>query len=751
MTSSNTCVLRLGVAASAALFSAIAPAQVLKFQPKVGEALEVWRITHDPSVRSYHNYHNTQCWSPEGRYLGYTRYAADEKEYGADRAAEIHVFDFGTQNDVFVERGLNPRWANRHPWLLYNRLSADGGARNERGTQVVKLELPAGSRTLIGHGLGRPTHISHDDRFLYGIWYPPNSRSGDSWAPYEDEPKAARMELRAGAKLELLTTAWGIGYNSLLVNPAHPVIVSRDHHFRTNYYATPGTTDIPFKARHFVDHGLCGENPTPPFPCMDGAHFAWSGDGEWFLPGNGPLRGRRWNEPFPANLHFLANIAVGDIGPASRSGRWVVGSTGGGNGPIRVADLRSGEGWIVMPTHSFLCFPSGRDNSGPYDNDAKGSPDGTKIAFVSTYDLQHGPAAGIVEGSTPDEIRVDSTAGFPESGQLVNPAGFGGEVIGYRQKTPTSFRQLTRGLHGTDPKSPLRTDRMLTLLDALLLPPEKRTPTPLRPRDVRSMVKDPDSPLMWQRSTDIYVAVVRRPDAPHLRMKDGSVELIPGENHGETRGYRIFRDGKPLGEQLLAADTGLRIERPGTYTAVAVEWSGLASQPSLPLDVRGPAALSVRSAPATDFSWTAERWSGAAGENLTEGDAKARAEAFREIVHRHDGVIQRQLWRAGRLVRQDDLNPQGKPIRRLSFEDGRLAKREFLDRDGNLVSTELFDRDGFIIHSAGQRGYSQGQPAWKRDGATVFAEWWYERGVPVRYRRGSREIVREGNRYVIKQ
>ena len=716
-------------------FASAVPAQVVRFRPKIGEALEVWRITHDPAVRSYHNYHNTQCWSPDGRYIGFTRYAADEREYGTDRAAEIRLFDFERQQEVLVERGVNPRWANQHAWLLYNVLRPDAGAPNDRGVQVVKLDVTTGQRTLIGQGLGRPTWVSHDDGYLYGIWYPPNSRSGDAWEPYEGEPRAARLALRAGAKLELLPGTFGVGYNSVLVNPAHPVIVSRDHHFRTNYYATPGTLDVPFKARHFVDHGMMGENATPPFPCMDGAHFAWSGDGEWFLPGNGPLRGRRWNEPFPANLHFLANIAVGDIGPAGRSGRWVVGSTGGGNGPIRVADLRSGEGWIVMPTHSFLCFPSGRDNSGPYDNDAKGSPDGTKIAFVSTYDLERGPAAGIVEGSTVDEIRVDSTDGFPDAGELVNPAGFGGEVIGYRSKTATSFRGLTRGLYGTDAKSPLRTDRMLTRLDSLLLSPEKRTPTPLRPRDVRELVKDPKSPLLWQRSTDLYVAVVRRPDRPHLRARDGRVELIPGENHWETRGYRVFRDGEKTSAELIVPGATLALAAPGNYTAVAVEWSGLESAPSLPLEVRGGSSvIALRDAPA-DFSWTSERWTDA-------------SKTVRETVHLHDGVIRREHFENAQLVRRDDLNPQGKPIRRLSYQRGRVAKREYLDRDGNLVSTEWFDADGFITHSAGQRGYSQGQPAWKRDGATTFAEWWYERGVPVRYQRGATTLVKDGNRWV---
>jgi hypothetical protein len=736
--------IALAVPSTALLTSA----QVVRFPPKIGDALEIWRVTHDPAVRHYHNYHNTQCWSPDGRYLCFTRYASDGKEYGTDAAAEIHLFDFGNNQDVLIERGLNPRWANRQPWLLFNRLRPDDGPRHGRGTQVVWLDVPSGRRTVIGYGFGRPTWVSHDDRFLYGIFYPPGSRSGDAWEPYEGEPRAVRLAIRAGADLEFLPGPWGVGYNSLLVNPAHPTIVSRDHHFRTNFYATPGTTDVPFKARHFVDHGLAGENPTSPFPCMDGAHFAWSGDGEWFLPGNGPLRGRKWNEPFPANLHFLANLAVGDVGPAGRSGRWICGSTGGGTGSLRLADLRSGEGRVVMPTHSFLAFPSGRDNSGPYDIDSKGSPDGTKIAFVSTYDLQHGPAAGIAEGSTDDEIRVDSTTGFPDSGLLVNPAGFGGEVIRYSGRTPTSFRGLTRGLYGTDPKSPLRTDRMLIAFDSLLLPPEKRHRGPLPARDIRSIVKDPESPLIWQRSTDLYVAVVRRPDRPHLRARGDRIELIPGDNHWETRGYRLLCHGRPVSTNLLSPETTFPVSSTGIYTAIAVEWSGLESLPSHALDVARATTLVVLADTPADFSWTSPRWLATSGRPLAEREAKEASQATRETVHLHDGVIQRQHWQRGVLARQDDLNFEGQPIRRQTYEGGRLARREYLDRDGNLVSTELFDSAGFITESHGQRAYSQGQPAWKRDGATVNASWWYDRGVPVRYQRGATAFVKRGDRWV---
>ncbi len=123
------------------------------------------------------------------------------------------------------------------------------------------------------------------------------------------------------------------------------------------------------------------------------------------------MRGKKWDEPLPSNIHFLAGISTGDVSPCGRSGRWICGDSGVAQ--IRVADLRSGDGWSVMETNSYLCFPSNRDYSGPYDIDLKGSPDGTKIAFVSTYDQKDGPVARITKEAAGDVIEVDSTDGFP--------------------------------------------------------------------------------------------------------------------------------------------------------------------------------------------------------------------------------------------------------------------------------------------------------------------------------------------------
>ncbi|MBI4623316.1 MAG: hypothetical protein HY736_08880 [Verrucomicrobia bacterium] len=112
-----------------------------------------------------------------------------------------------TERKYVVHVPRDDTTSTAYPLVVF--LHGSDGPRNQRGTQVVKLDLATGQRTLIGYGLGRPTFVSHDDRYLYGIWYPQASRSGDAWQPYEGEPKAARLAIREGAELEFLPSTWG--------------------------------------------------------------------------------------------------------------------------------------------------------------------------------------------------------------------------------------------------------------------------------------------------------------------------------------------------------------------------------------------------------------------------------------------------------------------------------------------------------------------------------------------------------------
>jgi dipeptidyl aminopeptidase/acylaminoacyl peptidase len=705
-----------------AAFYPAAPAigQIERFRPRGGEDVEVWRITNDPTVRDHANYHNTQCWSPDGRYLSFTHYAADGREFGNTSAAEVHLYDLHRDVDVKVDSGTSPRWANRRNWLFYVRSRPADGPRHEKGTHVMWKDVDAGELVRIGYGVRLLKYTDCDDRWLYGMRELPDRRR-----------KPVRVAVGADSPVETLPGDWQVGYNSLMVNPRHPMIVSRDHNYRDYYYATAGTRDVPFVARHFFDHDLAGEGRTEPFPVMEGSHFAWAGDGSYFLLGNGQMRGRKFDEPLPSNVHFLAAVSSGDVSPCGRSGRWICGDAGVAT--IRVADLRSGDGWPVMETSSFLCFPTDRDFSGPYDIDLKGSPDGTKIAFVCTYDLKDGPVARVTQLVGDDVVRVDSTDGFPEQGRLINASGFGGEVLGYTRKTETTFEGLSRGLYGTSSTARLRVGQTLTSFEAMLIPEELRKDLPLPPRSIRNIITDETSPLRLQRSSDLYVVVVRRPDAPHLRPSEKTVELIPGENHWETFGYDVFRDGKKITESPLRPGASLDLPGQGTYTAAGVEWSGLPSARSLPLAVRDTAVLRVLSDPPDGFSWTRDRHL-VDGKEVSREDAERAEEAVRETVHLHDGVIRRAWHRRGEITRQHDLNLEGKPIRRLFCEDGKLTRREYHDREGRHVSTELFDAEGSVTESI-QHG---SRPR----------HWWYDRGVPVKYARGKETYVKEGDRWV---
>jgi hypothetical protein len=686
-------------------------AEIERFKAKEGDAIEVWRITNDPTVRDHANYHNMQCWSPDGRYLCFTHYASDGRQFGSTSAAEVHLYDLHEEKDIKIDKGTNPRWANKHNWLFYLRYRRADGPRYGKGTQVMWKNVETGETTRIGYGIERLKYTDCDDHWLYGY---------GTRGPEDEQRKPLRVAIAPDSAVETLPSDWQVGYNSLMVNPNHPMIVSRDHNYRDYYYATEGTRDIPFVARHFFDHDLAGQNRTKPFPTMEGSHFSWAGDGSYFLLGNGQMRGKKWDEPFPSNINFLAAISSGDVSPCGRSGRWICGDSGVAQ--IRVADLRSGDGWAVMETNSYLCFPTNRDYSGPYDIDLKGSPDGTKIAFVSTYDQKNGPVARITEEATGDVIRVESTRGFPDRGRLINASGFGGEVLSYERKTEKTFEGLTRGLYGTSKDARLRKGQPLTSFEAMLIPKELRKGLPLPASGIRSIIKDKNSPLLLQRSSDLYAVVVRLPDRPHLRRVGDRIQLIPGENHWETYGYHVFRNGVKITDNPVRPAGSLELPGKGAYTAVAVEWSGLKSKPSLPLRIRRHVAVKMLSDKPGDFSWTRER--------RVVGDDGTVV----ETVHLQDGVIRRSWHRGGELVERHDLNAEGKATRRLFYRDGKLAKREYHDRNGYHVSTELFGADGYITESI-QHG---SRPR----------HWWYEKGVPLKYTRGSDTYLKDGARWI---
>jgi len=384
--------------------------------PNNGSNLDVWRVTNDPSIRDWANYHNTQCWSPDGRYLCYSHFAPDRGRFG-DHSIEVHLYDLHRDENRLIERGFNPRWAKNHNWLFYVRIVPGRAKERNSNVEVRWLDLETGKHTTLAAGIEMLGETTFDDRWLLGA---------KRFRRQNPEFITVRIGLGPQPVVEELRQAVG---SQLLPNPRHPLFFTRQDHKSDAFGAT----------RWFYD--LDGGNKRMAVPTLQQCHMSWLGNGDYLLMGNGLVRGRRWNQPFPSNVDILAAVAVGDISPCGRSGRYVCGDS-------EVADLRSGDGWHFIEPLSMICYPAkAGDQSGNYDADPKGSPDGTKICFVSNYDLKDSPLTFIAGSQSGRDgvLRVKSTAGFPASGRLTVQA----EVIGYQRKTPTSFEGISRTLYET--------------------------------------------------------------------------------------------------------------------------------------------------------------------------------------------------------------------------------------------------------------------------------------------------------------
>ena len=194
---------------------------------------------------------------------------------------------------------------------------------------------------------------------------------------------------------------------------------------------------------------------------------------------------------------------------------------------------------------------------------------------------------------------------------------------------------------------------------------------------------------------------------------------------------RIF--GRKIGDAPLRPGETLALPGGGTYSAAAVEWSGLESSRGLPLEIASSATLNVLKSKPDDFSWTEDRYL-VEDREVSAKEANRADESICETQHLHDGTIHRAWYRGGQIFEQHDLNSEGRPTRRLYYKDAKLARREYYDRDGDKVSTELFAPDGLITESI-QHG---SRPR----------HWWYQGGIPTKYARGEDSYVPKGDRWV---
>lgn len=652
-----------------------------------GNNFGVWRLTHEPQIRTWANRYNTQCFSPDGRFVCYTHFPT-----GNNETASVRIFDLHEDEERVVGPGFNARWARQNNWLIYsvnNPAKAKGkdpGTENmfyDADTSKTKVLVPYPGAVVLGE-------TDTNDQWIYGSVRERGATPGF---------RTVRISLPEG-DTEFLPQVTGI---HLLPNPRHPLFFTREE----------SNTD-PFAAtRAFFD--LDGGNRRIGVPTLQKCHMSWLGNGEYFMLGDGLFRGRKWNEPFPSNVHILAWPRMGDVSSCGTNGRWACGDS-------VLADLRSGDGWETVHPLSQLCFPANvADNSEIYDADPKGSPDGTKIGFVTNYPLDTGPVTRITKVHD-DRLDVVSTEGFPDNGEIVVKR----EIITYRRKTPTSFHGLIREVHNTEAAN-LGQNKVVTSFQARCLTDQQFRSLEKPSTSLAKAVNDMASPLMRQRMTDMHLVVVRRPDRPHLRLSGDFIELIPGENHREIIGYHLVLGDERFTKKPLALGALFTLAKSGDWRAIAVEHSGLESEPSLPVDL--PAGeLSILSSTPADFSWT----------RTQEKDGVV------ETVHLHDGVIRRDWLQGDTLVKRHDLNATGQATRRITFKSGRIDTREYYNHDDLLVSRETFDASGFIIEQA------RFLPD-PKDGSHVIPRenWHYERGMPILHiwHETGREYFKKENRW----
>ncbi|MFA7005534.1 MAG: hypothetical protein WC429_15940, partial [Verrucomicrobiia bacterium] len=639
-------------------------------RPEFGNYVALWRISHDPVVDDHANYHQHQCWSHDGRYLTYRHCpivfdARIGQPYAGPSRPTVRIYDLLKNEDRELGLGIlmmpGASWANHHNWLFYVQIKeADRGFAADGGSPVIWVDMDTGKSVKIGDGMDQIGGVDCNDQWVYG---------GIKDTSRTPAFRTARIPIRAGGGTQELKDSTGFQW---VTNPRHPMFFTRHDN----------------KAEPFGGGvwwwNLDGSNRRPGMLALEAAHMAWQGNGEHFLIGDGIARGRRWNEPAPSNVHVLAAGGGGNLSPCGHSGRFAVGDSA-------MFDLRSGDTWQYKYFLSDRLIPSKQFYPG-FDGEAKGSPDGTKVAFTVRYDMEKGPVTELTEDlrDNGQVLHVKSTEGFPPAGAIAARR----EVIGYERKTPTTFEDLTRGLHGTLVNAGMFRGWPVTDLRYHLLTDAEWKKVKAVDLGLRQDVKDTNSPLFRQRGRDVYVMAVRRPDRPWLLPLRGAVQLIPGESHYETFGYHLAHNGRRFTTRPVRASETLRLT-PGQYSAVAVEWSGLESEPSAALNLTTPAVLQVLGDAPKNFSWTRDRWL----VNNTESPAAAAAmvpEAVREIVHLYDGAIAREWYRKGVIAQHHDLNYEGKAIRRLTYEAGKLATRDYYNRDGEQVSRELFAADGFI-------------------------------------------------------
>ncbi|MBM82103.1 MAG: hypothetical protein CMJ78_16150 [Planctomycetaceae bacterium] len=267
-------------------------------------------MTFEPTVRHWANYHNVQSFSPNGRYVCYIRQSWIEPE-------QVCVFDLHADKELVVGTGFNPRFAKHHNWLFFAHPNPDKRTREHPGIETILFDMDTCKQKVImavpgAEAIGETTF---DDKWLIGA---------QRFRRQTPQYRYVRIRLSDGGFERMTEMTRG---SQLLPNLRHPIFFARQDHRADPFEAT----------RYWYD--LNGKNQRIGVPTLQQCHMSWLG--------NGLVRGCKWNEPFPSNVHILASVGVGDISPCGNSGRWVCGDS-------TVADLRSGDGWEAFEPSSIV-------------------------------------------------------------------------------------------------------------------------------------------------------------------------------------------------------------------------------------------------------------------------------------------------------------------------------------------------------------------------------------------------------------
>lgn len=498
------------------------PRETFEVESKGVTLLEMWRIENNWQTTTTLAYHFQDPFSFDGRYLA----SRDDDT--------LRVFDLTTNQTVkLIPLAEIPTWARTSHHLFYYKSRA-----------IYRLNLDTDQTDLIAHGdeIGFPRTISHDDRYLLatGGGYP---GSGN------DRPNTGelyRIENKPNGQVVPLTDGWHYA-SEPRASSRYDVVVFKQR--QTEGSHTKGWWAMPFDGS-LSDNRSQAKLLDPNFTL--GTHAAWLGDGQHFVMGNESppqqiryLGEGQWGDWQPVNAPAVPG---GDVAPLGYSGRWLL-ADAGNEGYLNLLDLQQGTATVLTHDASeIIDAEPGDSNLG--DPNAHGSPDGTKVAFVSNYDFAQCPSTQLT-GKIGSRVPVQSTAGFPEQGVLAVRH----HLVSYQSKTATSFEGIEEGVLGTAGAVESTWSGMVVTNFGC-----------------RSYSLDE---LDRQYGQSLYVAVSRLPDTPQVELVDDHrLVITPGLNHREIKGYKL---SGLVDEKLIDSfPTTIKLAK-GIYSIKAVEWSGLES------------------------------------------------------------------------------------------------------------------------------------------------------------------------------